>query len=412
MSHHQFVIVGGGTGGITVAARLLKANSSFDVAIIEPAETHYYQPIWTLVGAGDSSKEGSARPMASVIPSKAKWIKDKVTAFDPDNNKVSLEEGGELSYDHLVVSPGIQVDWDRVEGLAESVGSKNVTSNYSYDTVAYTWEAMKNFKGGVAVFTQPNTPFKCGGAPQKIMYLADDAWRKSGVRDKTEIIWILPGESVFGVDKYRIALEKVVERKGIKPMFGHHLIAVDADKGEITVENVKTEEQKTIKFDFIHVTPPMSAPEFCRTSPLADDEYHPGQCIDNAPDARNRLGGWIAVDPKTLQHTTYKNVWSLGDVANLPTAKTGAGIRKQAPVVVANILSEMAKKELKAKYNGYASCPLVTGYGKLILAEFDYDGNPNESFPIDQGKERYSMYLMKKHMLPVMYWQFMLKGRA
>lgn len=412
MGHHQIVIVGGGTAGITVAARLLRANKSLDVAIIEPSETHYYQPIWTLVGAGDSSKEGSARPMASVIPSKAKWIKDKVESFSPDENKVHLQQGGVLGYDQLVVCPGIQIDWHLVPGLKETVGRQNVTSNYSYETVGYTWEAMKKFQGGTAIFTQPNTPFKCGGAPQKIMYLADDAWIKTGVREKTEIIWILPGKRVFGVDKYCKSLEKVVERKEIQPMFGHHLIAIDPEKSEITVENVETLEQKTLSYDFIHVTPPMSSPEFCRSSPLSNLDNLEIPCADTVPLSRSRLGGWVTVDSKTLQHTQFKNIWALGDVANLPTAKTGAGVRKQAPVVVGNMLASMAGNELKWTYDGYSSCPLVTGYGKLIMAEFDYDKQPVESFPFDQGKERYSMYVVKKHLLPLMYWKFMLKGKA
>ncbi len=391
--HHQIVIVGGGTAGITVAARLLNQDHNLDVAIIEPSSKHYYQPLWTLVGAGIFPKKVTEREEAQFIPRGAVWIQDAVTEFEPDQKWVMTRDGKKVTYDYLVVCPGIQIDWDKVKGLKESIGTNGVCSNYSYEYVEKTWEFIRNFKGGNALFTQPNTPIKCGGAPQKIIYLADEAFRRQGVREKSEIHFYSAAAGIFSVKKYADTLNQIVKRKGIHTHYQHNLIEIRRDEKEAVFENLENGEHVEVKYEMIHVTPPMSAPDFIKKSPLADE------------------AGWVEVDKYTLQHTRYPNVFSLGDASNLPTSKTGAAIRKQAPTVANNLLSVMKGKPLTAKYDGYTSCPLVTGYGKLVLAEFDYDLNPKETFPFDQSKERYSMYVLKKWGLPAIYWHGMLRGR-
>ncbi len=391
---HQIVIVGGGTAGITVAARLLRERPDLDVAIIEPSEKHYYQPIWTLVGAGAVPREASVRDEAEVMPEGATWIHEAVAAFEPENNAVVLSNGDRVEYEYLVVAAGIQLDWDAIPGLKESVGRDGVCSNYSYETVNSTWENIRSFKGGTAIFTQPNTPIKCGGAPQKIMYLASDYFRRHGLDKKTRVVFGSASGGIFSVAKYANTLNKVIQRYGIETHYLHNLVELRPDQHEAVFEHIETGERMTLTYDMIHVTPPQSAPDFIKQSPLAD------------------AAGWVDVDPFTLQHNTYANVFALGDCSNLPTSKTGAAIRKQAPVLVENLQAVMDGAAPSARYDGYTSCPLVTGYGRLVLAEFDYDGNPKESFPFDQSQERYTMYLLKKYVLPEMYWAGMLKGLA
>lgn len=401
--HHRTVVIGGGTAGITVAARLGRALDDADVAVIEPSLDHYYQPLWTLVGAGVFPKERSRRPEASVMPREATWIREAATAVDPDEQVVTLESGQHVGYDYLVVAPGLQIDWDGVEGLEEHLGKDGICSIYAYEQAERTWEMMRAFEGGAALFTSPATPIKCGGAPQKIMYLADDLWRKTGVREGSTIQFVTAGSQIFGVPGFRETLQEVVRRKGIQPRFGHDLIELRPDEKEavfrVTEGNGAREE--VLAYDLIHVTPPMSAPDFIKAGPLA---YQEGP-----------MEGWLEVDKYTLQHLRYPNVFGLGDVAGLPTAKTGAAVRKQAPTVVHNLRQVMEQGELRAPklYDGYSSCPLVTGYGKMVLAEFDYDNNPAPSIPfIDTTKEHYSMYLLKKYGLPFLYWNLMLKGWA
>ncbi len=393
--HHQIVIVGGGAAGITVASQLLLKERNLDLALIEPSDKHYYQPAWTLVGGGAYKAENTVKNEREVIPESVTWIRDYCQHFEPDRNQVITRNGTQITYDYLVVCPGIQIDWHLIEGLKEALGKEGVCSNYAYEQAPQTWETIKNFKGGTAIFTYPNTPIKCAGAPQKIMYLADETFRKTGARDRSRILFCTAGGSIFGVPAYVEPLMKVVKRKNIELKIKHDLKAIKADTKE-AIFNVTTDSgiaEVAIKYDMIHVTPPMSAPDFIKNSKLANSE------------------GWVDVDKYSLQHKVYPNVFSLGDASSLPTSKTAAAIRAEAPVLVQNLLSLRAAKSLDKKYDGYACCPLITGYGKVIFAEFDYDKQPSPTFPLDPTQERYSMWLLKKYGLPYLYWNRMLKGK-
>jgi sulfide:quinone oxidoreductase len=431
-SHFQVLIIGGGTAGIMVASQLKRKNSSLDIALIEPSDKHYYQPAWTLVGANAYKFDNTVKPMASVIPSGVNWIKEYADKFEPKQNKVITLGGNTFTYDYLVVVPGLKIAPELVEGLPEAMEKGVVCSNYT--NPEHTWKTLQNFKGGTALFTQPTTPIKCGGAPQKIMYLADDYFRKTGVRSKTDVVFALPSGGIFGVKIIADTLMNVVDRKDINVRFFHKLVKVDADQkiawyeidkdlsagGCVTIadgdeasldkdiqynyKDVKVTREGDrygVHFDMMHLAPPQCAPDFIRNSPLAAET------------------GWVSVNPKTMQHTKYANIFSMGDVSNLPTSKTGAAIRKQVPVAVANILKMLETKSLSNKaYNGYTSCPLVTGYGKMVLAEFDYEKNfmPDpklKQFPMllnDSSKEHWRLWMLKKYGLPYLYWNKMLKG--
>lgn len=399
-THYQILIVGGGNAGLSVAAQLLLKNSKLEIGIIEPSEKHYYQPAYTLVGGGRFDIEKTRRNEADFIPKNATWIKDEVISFNPDENSLNCKNTGKLTYNYLVVAPGIQLDWHKIKGLKESLGTNGICSNYTFESAPYTWEILKNLGRGKAIFTNPNTPIKCGGAPQKIMYLAADYLREKGWLKKSEVHFYSGGSIIFGVKKYADVLNKVIERYGIKTHFSHNLVEVDA-KTKTAFFETKDKENNTIRvaqqFDMLHVTPPQSAPDFIKNSPLA------------VPD--NPLG-WIDLNKNTLQHNKYKNIFGCGDAGSTPNAKTGAAIRKQAPVLVKNLLKAIKGEIGTYTYGGYGSCPLITGYGKLVLAEFDYNNNPTETFPFNQAKERYSMWLLKTKVLPWLYWNKILKGKA
>ncbi|MBI1184933.1 NAD(P)/FAD-dependent oxidoreductase [bacterium] len=415
--HHQIVIIGGGTGGLMVAAQLLNRDRKLDVAIIEPSENHYYQPAWTLVGAGTFDYDKTRRDEADYIPSGAKWIKDWVEDINADDNELKLRSGQVVSYDYLVASPGIQIDLDAMPGLKEAMGKNGVCSNYVDPN--YTWEVLKNFKGGNALFTQPTTPIKCGGAPQKIAYLAADYFKRNKVN--AHVIFATPGSTIFGVKDFADTLMQVIYRYGMHLKTFYAPVAIEPDKklihfrwakpGDnnciVTEQDVIHEEKEgdleiKMPYDMLHIAPPQSAPDFVKRSKLA---------ITEGPNK-----GWIDVDINTLQHNRYKNVFALGDSAALPTAKTGAAIRKQAPVVAENLLHTIKSNNLSdKKYYGYSSCPLVTGYGKMVLAEFKYD-NIRDSDPflskfVNTAKENWSMWILKKYGLPYLYWNKMLRGK-
>lgn len=395
MAHHQVLIVGGGTAGITVAAMLNNRPDAPQITLIEPSDQHYYQPIWTLVGGGVFDKEISARPMADYIPSGVNWIREYVQSFDPDHNRLTTADGAIHTYDVLVVGLGIQVDWDKIPGLKQSVGKPDsgVCSNYDYHTVDSTFANIKKLKKGKALFTYPNTPIKCGGAPLKITYLASDYWRRRNLLAQIQVKYYAAMGVIFAVKKYADSLNRAADRYGIERVYMHELAALQPERHTAVFRHIETGEELTETYDMIHVTPPMSAPDVIKNSPLAGP------------------GGWVEVDKHTTQHTRFANVFALGDCSSLPTSKTGAAIRKQAPTTAANLMAYLHSQPLAKHYDGYTSCPLVTGYGSLILAEFDYDKVPQESFPFDQSQERYSMYALKAYGLPQMYWHGMLRGR-
>jgi len=399
-NHHQIVIIGGGTAGIAVAARLLRRDRRLDIAIIEPSDKHYYQPGWTLVGGGVFEPSQTVREEADYIPAGAAWIRDSVSRLDPDNNSVVTASGERLTYDFLVVCCGVQLDWHLVKGLRETLGKNGVCSNYLFETASYTYECIRNFQGGKALFSQPGGLIKCGAAPQKIMYLAADNFRRRGILGKSEVSFYTGKPGLLRVPEINAELMKISARYGIRLFFNANLVEVRGEAREADFELKKQDgtERVTVTYDMFHVAPPMSAPDVIKNSPLAIKDPF----------------GWVDVDRDTLRHNRYGNVFSLGDVANTGDTKTGAAVMKQVPVLVENLLSGIAEKAaVPARYNGYTSCPLTTGYGKLLLAEFDHDNKLLPTLPLDPRKERYSMWLMVKYFIPWFYWNRMLKiGRA
>lgn len=393
------VIVGAGAGGVSVAASLKARKPGLSVAIIDPADIHYYQPGWTMVGGGIFDPQETAKTMGSLIPTGVHWIKAAVAAFEPANDAVILDGCRVVKYDRLVVCPGLKLDWGKVEGLEETLGRNGVTSNYRYDLAPYTWELVQNLKEGRALFTQPPMPIKCAGAPQKAMYLSGDAWFRNGTLRNIDIQFMNAGGVLFGVKDYVPALMEYVRKYDADLNFFHNLIAVDgpAKKATFAVNAPDTDPTTVeVEFDMMHVCPPQTAPDFIRVSPLAD------------------AAGWVDVDQATLRHKSYDNIWSLGDVMNAPNAKTAAAARKQAPTVADNIVADIRGQSAVAQYDGYGSCPLTVERGKIVLAEFGYGGTLLPSFPsylIDGTKPSRAAWFLKERLLPPIYWKAMLKGK-
>ncbi|BBY88861.1 NAD(P)/FAD-dependent oxidoreductase [Mycolicibacterium tokaiense] len=394
---HQIVIVGGGTAGISVAARLLRRGHS-DVAVIEPSEVHYYQPLWTLVGGGQAKASTTARPEASVMPAGATWIKNAAATVDPDANTVTCADGAAYEYDVLVVCPGIQLDWNRTEGLADALGTDGVSSNYRFDLAPRTWEFIRGLRSGTAVFAMPSGPIKCAGAPQKIAYLASDYWRKQGVLSDIDVHLVVPTPRLFGIPAIADTLDTIAADYGITVHTNAEVTSIDAAAHKAGVTHTgEGGAQTLLPYDVLHTVPRQSAPDWIKSSPLSTGD----------------AGGYVEINKHTMQHVRYPNVFSLGDAGSSPNSKTGAAIRKQAPVVVENIDSLLKGRPPAASYNGYGSCPVVTSSQAMLLAEFDYDLNITPSLPLlDPTKPHRGYWYLKKYGLPFMYWNLMLKGLA
>jgi len=393
---YDVVIVGGGCAGIAVASSLLKRASALRVAIIEPKDDHYYQPGWTLVGGGVFDRKKTRRDEAGLIPPGAKWIRAAASEFLPDHNMVVLEDGETVGYRALVVCPGIKLDWDAIEGLKETLGKNGVTSNYMVDMASYTWSLVQNLKGGTAIFTQPPMPIKCAGAPQKAMYLSCSYWERQGRLKDIHVEFNNAGGVLFGVQDYVPPLMEYVKRYNAELCFLSNLKKVDGPAGKAWFEVTDKDGKKSTvekAFDMIHVCPPQTAPDFIRNSPLADQ------------------AGWVEVSPETLQHVRYGNIFGLGDACSAPNAKTAAAVRKQSPTVVRNLLAVLAGETPRTIYEGYGSCPLTVERGKVVLAEFGYGGQLQPTFPLDSTKPRWIWWILKAKLLPIIYWELLLKGR-
>jgi len=396
---YDVLIIGAGSGGIAVSASLLKRDSQLRIVIIDPAEYHYYQPGWTMVGGGVFSDESTRRNTKDIIPSGVTWIKETVTQLSPGSNEVSLKNGDRIRYSQLVVAPGLTLNWSAIPGLEDTLGSNCVTSNYSYELAPYTFELVKKLKQGTALFSQPPMPIKCAGAPQKALYLSCDYWQKAGVLANIDVEFCNAGPVLFGVKDYVPALQAYIDKYEAKVAYSHNLIEVDGPNKTAVFQTTAADgESRTVtkKFDMMHVCPPQVAPEFVASSSLAD------------------AAGWLDVDQYTLRHKKFDNVWGLGDVMNTPNAKTMAAVRKQVPVVAQNLVDAQNGKSCSKGYDGYGSCPLTVERGKIVLAEFGYGGKLKPSFPswlLPGTQPTRAAWILKSAMLPTVYWQLMLKGR-
>ncbi|KAG6911497.1 hypothetical protein DXG01_014571 [Tephrocybe rancida] len=390
-SKYKVLVVGGGSGGLSVAQQIYDRFAASgtpldvgDVAIADGADYHYYQPGWTLVGSGLRPKTDFRAPLAPLVPKHISYIPENIKSFSPKTSTVTTVTGRDLSYDTLVVATGLQINWDSIKGLSKALGDPNsgVSSIYSYDTCDKVWDDVEGLRSGQAIFTQPAGIIKCAGAPQKIMWMAWDRYRRTKRGEKIKIDFYTGMPTMFSVKKYSDALDALRVERGVGGNFQHNLVAVDSANHRATF---KKADGTVVDVDYtlLHVTPPMGPLDLFKGSPIADG------------------AGWVDVDKSTLRHNNpeYGNIFALGDCSSLPTSKTAAAITSQAPVLTENLFSVMETGKVSgAEYDGYTSCPLLTGYGELMLAEFKYGLEPKESFSnlFNQAKSHRLFYHLKK----------------
>lgn len=408
----KIVIIGGGSAGISMAARLKRWLDKPDITLIDPSDRQFYQPGFTLIASGVYQPDEVWKKQEDCIPGGIRWIKDSVAAVDPVRNRVATVQNGEIPYDFLVLTPGLQINWTKVEGITrETLGQGNAHCIYDFEGAQKTWKALQEFSrtGGKGIYTDTYTKHKCGGAPKKICLLTEHYTRKQGTRDNVSLNFYTASKQLYDVPFYTPRLLEIYEERDIPIHLNVRVKGVDTATKQVHFEKIETRgEEKTYTpfvedYDFLHFTPPMSAPDFVRESGLGWTE---GKLAADA---------WVMVDKETLVHKTYPNIISLGDVAGIPTSKTSAAIRMQVPIAAKNLISLMEGKEPAEKYNGYAACPIVTDYGHVLLCEFNYEKKPETSFPftmIDTSKEQWLAWLLKVYFLKPMYFYGMLNGYA
>ena len=391
----HIVIAGSGLGGLAVAHRLSSMLDGAKITVIDAKEVHNYQPGYTLVATGVWPVSKVIDQNADFMPTGVEWVKDMVAEFDPAANAVVTAGGQRIAYDYLVVAVGTHQDWSLIEGMdVKAIGQNGLASVYpSSDAAVATWAAMDAFrkKGGKAVMTLPSTALKCAGAPLKMTFMLRDRLAQSGTLDQSEVTFYSALGNVFSVKSVN---DNVLERwkgLGIGVETSQALKSIDIGARRATFaspEGLATE----VPYDFIHVTPPMRAPDAVKNSDLAWQE---------GPMA---AGGWMEVDKATLQHRRYPNVFGLGDINGTPRGKTAATVKKSAPIVAQHVVDVISGRAPGEKFDGYTSCPMIVREGSAMLIEFDYDGKLTPSLPmIDPLQESYFAWLMKVWMLKPAY---------
>lgn len=406
----KIVIIGGGAAGISMAARLMRWLDDPDITLIDPSDRQYYQPGFTLIASGEYQPDEVWKEQKDCMPKGVKWIKDTVAAVDPVWNQVTTSKNEKITYDFLVLTPGIQTNWDKVEGITQAtLGQGNAHSIYDFEGAQKTWKAMQEFTktGGRGIFTDTYTKLKCGGAPKKICLLTEHQARKQNNRDNLKLDYFSASHELYDVPYFTPRLEEIYNERNVSITLNSRVKGVDTAAKRVYFEKVEKNGDETIvtpfveDYDFLHFTPPMSAPDFVRDSGLGWTE------------GKLAAESWVMVDKETLIHKTYSNIISLGDVAGVPTSKTSAAVRMQVPVAAKNLISLMEGKEPQEKYNGYAACPIITDYGHVLLCEFDYEKKPCNSFPfslLDCSKEQRAAWILKKYILKPVYFHGMLNG--
>lgn len=395
-NRYQVVIIGAGAAGCAIAASLKRRQPQLQIALIDPADKHYYQPAWTLVGAGEFAVENTVRLMADCIPAGVQWLQAAVLSIDAAQKQVITDKLGAIGYEQLVVAAGLRLHWDGIKGLSDTLGKHGVTSNYRVDLAPYTWQLVQQLKSGQALFTQPPMPIKCAGAPQKAMYLSCSHWESTGVLGNIRVSFNNAGATLFGVSTYVEPLMQYIRRYKVDLNLNTTLVEVDGPNRTAWFESKDAEGNISRigkVFDMLHVVPPQSGPDFI---------HHSG--LGNAT-------GWLEVDQHSLQHVREPDIFGVGDCTSTPNAKTAAAARKQVVIAAENLLAYRAGLPLPSRYDGYGSCPLTVEKGKIILAEFGYGGKIVPTFPWDSTKPRRSAWWLKKYILPQVYWRLMLKGR-
>eukprot|EP01084_Bolivina_argentea_P019581 36382_1 len=409
--HTKFAIVGGGTAGMNVAGQLLSSNtcSPRDITVFEPRNIHYYQPGFTMVAGGILGNDNTEvrrqfggliqKPMNQIFNSNINFINDSIGLYDADNNRLyTYNTDNEFTYDILIMCTGIELRYDLIEGLEDALNDphSNVGSMYDINYALKMNKVRTKFKGGKVIATQPTAPFKCAGAPQKFIYLTEHKFRTMGIRNDIESFKFYTDLPVmFGVKKYNRELTKLVEKKGIIPMYQKQLIKVDNNKNLAYFKDNNTDEIIIDSYDFLHVSPIQKANKVTADASFSDKN------------------GFVDVNQFTLQSKKYENIFGIGDCNNCMNPKTAAAIFSQTPTVIDNINKYLKKEKLINSFDGYGSCPIFVGDDKLMLAEFTYGGKPKEFFDkfyIDQGYPRKAFWYLKRYIFPFAYWNFASKG--
>ncbi|WP_265521183.1 NAD(P)/FAD-dependent oxidoreductase [Oerskovia flava] len=390
---HDVLVLGGGNAGLSLAGRLVR-DGCRDVAVVEPKDVHHYRPLLSYVASGMATLDDLTRPQDDVVPAGVLRYPARVVGLDPQRSVVRLDDGTELGYGDLAVCPGSEVDWDAVPGSEEAMGTPFAATSYLPELAGRTWEMLSSLTSGRAVFALASWQVPCFPVGLKPLFVAADHWRRTGVLGAIDIELVVQASRLVDDPRAERELRAACTEYGVRVRTSTSVVSIDPT--DRTARLRTPHGTDTTHYDALFLAPPHRAPRWVSESGLAT----------------TGSGGFVAVDPETLQHVTFPRVWGLGDAAAVDAMPSGGALRRQVPVVAANIQARRKGTPMQ-HYDGYSLAPITTSRRELLLAEFDRDGRPEPivAFP-DLARPRRSLLLFDRYLQPTIYWRRLLQGKV
>ncbi|GMA31342.1 NAD(P)/FAD-dependent oxidoreductase [Litorihabitans aurantiacus] len=394
VARHDVVVVGGGNAGLSLAGKLLREGAR-DVAVVEPARVHHYRPMLSYVAGGQAELAELQHAQDEVGPSGARRYAGAVVAVDPRRSTVTLADGRELGYGDLALCPGSDVDWDAIPGSREAVATPAASTSYLPEHAVDVWPMLTGVRAGRVVVVVDDRHVPCAPVILKPLVMALEHWRATGVRGAIDVEVLLASETFVPLPRAEAELRAMLEEQGVALRTGVRVSAVEPRDGDgdggtvVTVDGVRT------PYDALLLAPPHRAPAWVAASGLTTSE-----------------GGFVVVDPDTLQVPGHPRIWALGDVADLDALPSGGALRQQVPVVAHNIAARRTGRAMRI-YDGYSIAPVTTRAHRLLLAEFDRDGREEPTIPVgDLVRPRAASWFFDRYVEPVVYLRRLLRGKV
>lgn len=390
------VIIGGGNAGVSLAARL-RRDGRQNIALVDPSPVHRYRPMLNYAATGLAPMRRYERAMTDVVPAGVHLLPHLAGRVDTDAHTVTLgprEEGPTITYEDLVVCPGLTPRWDAIPGLDKAYVAGWAASAHVPEYAGRACAALVRLREGTVVFSVPPEPASCGGTVLKAMFLACDRWRREKVLDRIDVHLVTPFRGLLGLEPCDSRVQPYLREYGITVHEGSEVAAVDHHARTVTLDGPVPTTIEDV--DLAYVTPLSRAPKFIADAGLSD----------------GGVAGLVEVDPRTLRHARLDSVWGLGDAATVDTRPSGGALRPQVAVVADNLRAARDGGP-GTRYDGYTIIPIAVSRDRLMLVEHDRDGRPAPSVRgIDLTVPRRSTYAFDRYLQPVVYFRKLLRGRV
>jgi sulfide:quinone oxidoreductase len=361
MAGKTILILGGGVGGIVTANALRKRLApAHRIVVVDKRAEYVFTPslLWLMVGWRQPRQ--ITKPLQRMLRSGIELVQATVQTLAPERGQMRVGDN-ELSYDYLVIALGA----DQAPALAP--GYVDIAHNFfDLEGAAKLWTALQHFQGGRMAVLVSSMPYKCPAAPYEAAMLLDDALRRRGVRNRSEIHLFTPEPQPMPVAGPAVgeAVVGLLTAKSIGFHPARNLDHIDPAARELVFKDGRREA-----FDFLAAVPPHRPPLVVKESPLAN------------------AAGWVPVDKLTLK-TRFDNVYAIGDVATIsltngkPLPKAGVFAHAQGKVVAARIAAEIQSTSPQAQFDGLGYCWIETGGGSAGFASGQFYAEPDPLVPL------------------------------